>query len=256
LLPKILPLFDSAVSGKAAFPGFASGVAARKSQARTWPSARYAIGNREGFVNLFEGLYSYEIVLLLLGVVLFLTLLVALLRNVFKDKPYVALIPAFFIPIVMIGYPSIESFKYQDGLFEIQKATNAVQNEPSNPQAQAQLRELQAKVNKIAPRAMADPRAKEILTSAHLVLARGAVENRNPKATAEGKTSSEGEPNKAALLREAGELTETLGHNRNDQNASRRLTAVIHQIKSMGATGPGDVTTIERAEKALGHPVN
>jgi hypothetical protein len=170
--------------GKATFFGFASGMVARKTRARTYLSAPYATRDREEFVNLFEGLYSYEIVLLVLGVMLFLTLLVALVRNVFKDKPYAALVPAFFIPIVMIGYPSVQSIKYQNGLIEIEKATEAVQNEPSNPQAQAQLRELQAKVNKIAPRAMADPRANEILTRAHLVLARRAIEGIKPKVIA------------------------------------------------------------------------
>jgi hypothetical protein len=121
-------------------------------------------------LNLFAGLYPFEIVLLLLGVALFLALLAALLRNIFKDKPYAALLPAFFIPIVMIGYSSIQSVKYQDGLVEIEKATAAAQKDPSNPQAMARLKELQAKLNKIAPRAVADPQANEILTKARRVL--------------------------------------------------------------------------------------
>jgi hypothetical protein len=131
-------------------------------------------------MSLFAGLYSYEIVLLLLGVSLFLVLLIGLLRNVFKDKSYAPLLPAFFIPIVMIGYPSIQSIQYQNGLVEIQKATDAVQSNPSNPQARAQLKELQATVTKIAPRAAIDPNGREILAKAQTLINHGAVGRRPP----------------------------------------------------------------------------
>ena len=118
-------------------------------------------------MNGFTGLYGYEIVLMLLGIALFLVLLVALLRNVFKDKPYAKLLPAFLISVVMIGYPSIESVQYSDGMVEIQTATNQLEKDPANQQAQATLRDLQTK---IAPRTANDPAGKAVVEKAQSVL--------------------------------------------------------------------------------------
>lgn len=201
-------------------------------------------------MNLFAGLYFYEIVLLLLGVALFLALLVALLRNVFKDKPYAALLPGFFIPIVMIGYPSIESIQYQNGIVEIQKATNAVQENPSDPQAQAQLNELQAKVSKIEPRAGNDPHATQILAMARKAIARAPVEKGKPS-TQDGNLSEAQLQKKAALLKDAEELTATVQNSPNNQPARNQLASVVNEIRNIGKLDANDTATIERAERAL-----
>jgi hypothetical protein len=205
-------------------------------------------------MNLFAGLYNFEVLLLLLGVVLFVALLLALLRNVFKDKPYAALLPAFFIPIVMIGYPSIESIQYQNGVVEIQKAADQLQADPSNPQAQAQFQDLEAKVDKIAPRALNDPNASRVLDQARLVLQHPPAKSTNSKTPTKQKT----EPATAgdtALTREAEELTSMVAANPQDKENYVRLTEVIEKMKSVGATDPESQAAIARAEKVLGHTV-
>ena len=131
-------------------------------------------------MNLFAGLYSYEIVLVVLGIVLFLVLVIALLRNVFKDKPYAALIPALFIPIVMIGYPSIQSFQYTSGVVEISKAVQQVQDDPSDPQAKATLNSLEPMIAKIEPRAASDPATEKLLVQARRVLSHSPAANPKP----------------------------------------------------------------------------
>jgi hypothetical protein len=131
-------------------------------------------------MNLFAGLYAYEIVLMVLGVVLFLALLIALLRNVFKDKPYAALIPALFVPIVMIGYPSIQTIQYQNGVVEISKAVQQVQDDPSDPEANAKLNSLEPTIAKIEPRAGSDPATETVLLQARKVLSHPPAANFKP----------------------------------------------------------------------------
>jgi hypothetical protein len=121
-------------------------------------------------MTLFAGLYSYEVVLMVLGIVLFFAVVIALLRNVFKDKPYAALIPTLFIPIVMIGYPSIQTIQYQNGVVEITKAVQQVQDDPSDPQANAKLNSLLPTMAKIEPRAASDPATEKLLVQAKKAL--------------------------------------------------------------------------------------
>jgi hypothetical protein len=57
--------------------------------------------------ELLDGLLLYEITLLMLGVFLFLILSIGLLYYIIKKEQIAKLLFFFFIPIVMIGYPSI-----------------------------------------------------------------------------------------------------------------------------------------------------
>jgi len=69
----------------------------------------------------FEGLYSYEIVMLVLGAVLFVVLLGLLVYNVIKQRKYGGLLVFFLATIPMIGYPSVQSIKFGKGLDELDK---------------------------------------------------------------------------------------------------------------------------------------
>ena len=63
-------------------------------------------------MSIFQGLYGYEQVMLGLGILLFLVLLFILLRCVVKDKPWGKVAGFFLLPILMIGFPSIQKLSY------------------------------------------------------------------------------------------------------------------------------------------------
>jgi hypothetical protein len=123
----------------------------------------------EKLMDPFAGLYPYEIVLMLLGVALFLVLLISLLRNVFKDKPYSTLLPAFLLPLTMIGYPSVQSIKYGNLLVQVQAASSEAAADPSNQSAISRLADLKAQIE---PRAMNDAQGMKTLEEARNILDR------------------------------------------------------------------------------------
>src|SRR5580765_5261028 len=92
-------------------------------------------------MNFFTGLHSYEIILLLLGGILFLVLIFALIWYITKNKKITPLLPFFLIPIVMIGYPSIQSVTYDNGKIAVAKNSTEVKNNPSDSMARKQLQE-------------------------------------------------------------------------------------------------------------------
>lgn len=87
--------------------------------------------------EIFSGLLLYELVLLLLGVILFLILCVGLLFYIIKKEQIKKLLLFFAIPILMIGYPSIKEVsiskdrialtKYQERFIENPNDTVAKQ---------------------------------------------------------------------------------------------------------------------------------
>jgi len=106
-------------------------------------------------MKFLEGLYSYEIVLLALGVVLFVALLVAFLYLVFQGKPFAALLGFFLIPIAMIGYPSIKSIQFKDGVVTISKQTAQLEQDSTNKSLRESLHTAIAKIQ-ARPAASAD----------------------------------------------------------------------------------------------------
>jgi len=118
-------------------------------------------------MKLFDGLYLYEIVLLVLGVLLFLALLIAFLVFVFRGRPYRGLLVFFAIPIVMIGYPSIKSIEFDKDVVKIEKFTRELKDNPTDP---AVRNELGRAVNDVAGRPSSRPAKLAVLGSAQFAL--------------------------------------------------------------------------------------
>lgn len=85
-----------------------------------------------------------------LGIVLFLVTLFVIVYQVLHKENLGVSLPAFLvIALVMVGYPSIKSFQYKDGVFDLEKQTREVQADPQDKAARAS---LNAVVAQMAPR--------------------------------------------------------------------------------------------------------
>lgn len=125
-------------------------------------------------MHLFEGLLSYEIVLLALGMLLFLVLLFLLIFCVITKRSYVGILPLFLVCIIMLGFPSIQKIKFDNGVLEIEKLTKKVEQNPRNIEAK---RELETKLKQIEGKEISTPSTLRILEKAYTVV------GDSPKAT-------------------------------------------------------------------------
>ena len=91
--------------------------------------------------KIFNGLLPFEIILLIMGVIIFLVLLFLLVWSVMKRRAIVTLLPFFLLPVVLVGYPSIQSVQFKDNGLTIQKYTRVVNNDPSDTAARNKLSE-------------------------------------------------------------------------------------------------------------------
>lgn len=89
--------------------------------------------------NLLDYLSLIEIVLMIMGVIIFLVLIFLLIWSVIKKRDIKFLLPFFLIPIIMVGFPSIKSIKWGNGQLEIVKLTAKLSENPHDPEVRDNL---------------------------------------------------------------------------------------------------------------------
>jgi hypothetical protein len=95
-------------------------------------------------MKIFDGLFLYEVVLLILGTLFFIALLVILIIKVAQNRSIKPLLLFFAVPIVMIGFPALGKVKFDKSGIELDKLTKEVAENPSNPELQTKLKDAVA----------------------------------------------------------------------------------------------------------------
>lgn len=116
--------------------------------------------------NLFDGLLLYEVTLLILGVILFLILSIGLLYYIIKKEQIAKLLLFFLIPIVMIGYPSINQISISNDKIEL---TKYQQQLIQNPEDSVAMEKVEVITEKLEGRATSPKDLVQVSTS-HLLL--------------------------------------------------------------------------------------
>lgn len=112
--------------------------------------------------NLFDGLLLYEVTLLILGVVLFLILSIGLLYYILKKEQIAKLLAFFIIPIVMIGYPSINQISISNDKIEL---TKYQQQLIENPDDSVAMKKVETITEKLEERATSPKDLVQVSTS-------------------------------------------------------------------------------------------
>ena len=171
---------------------------------------------------MFEDLYTYEIVLLTAGFLLFLALLALVIIQTTKEKPVRPLL-YFFIPtIIMMGYPGIQSFSISKDKLELTKIQEQLMEEPTDEKTKEQLAEL---TKKVELRAKTD-RDYLQLSKSYLLL------NENEKALLASEKAVELNPSnaRAKQIMIVAQAKVTLDHSEELSNVERR--SAIDKLKN------------------------
>ncbi len=203
-------------------------------------------------MKFFDGLYSYEFVLLVLGVLLFLVALVVFVVLVMRGRPFANLLGFFVLPIVMIGFPAFKSFEFSNGVFKVEKETHDLQQDPTNKT----LREsLASDVARLSPRPSSDPAV--IATIAHALIALG----RNEEARASFNKASQLAPQHPKVLElerrleldnKLADLAAKAEQQPNNSAAREELQKTLKEASSHPIASPVTIANIARAQTALG----
>ena len=77
---------------------------------------------------MFNGLYSYEAVMLVMGGAYFVVLATLLVFQIVRGRAYRGLLVFFLIPIAMMGYPGVKSIHLLGLTLDVENTTQQLQS--------------------------------------------------------------------------------------------------------------------------------
>ncbi len=203
-------------------------------------------------MTLMAGLPIYDVVMLILGVILFVVLIILLI----KGRDPLKLLPLFLVCAALIAWPTIASITMA-GLEiktnQIKPAVTALENDPANAQARATL--LSA-YNKTKSQHSTDPETLTLTARAALALGdQTAAINRIDQAL---KVNPNFQPALDLRQRVDAEtnlpkLTSKVENNPTDTAAKAQLQQTVSTIAQQPILNPGTLSSVGRAQAALGN---
>jgi len=191
--------------------------------------------------DLFDGLLLYEITLLILGVILFLILSIGLLYYIIKKEQLAKLLFFFFIPIVMIGYPSITQITISNDKIELSKLQNQVLDDPEDSVAVQKMEHLTEKLER---RASSTEDLVQVGTSNLLLGNNEKAANLADKALTKDNTSAE-----ARDVKKLATLQESI-----KRNPVREEVGPEREESNLSAISPNPATTITESPTVAATP--
>lgn len=116
---------------------------------------------------MFDGFYFFEWILMGLGVILFIALVIGFFYQLTHKRSIVGLLAFFVLDVLMIGYPSVQSFQINKGVISVEKQTDAVLSNPSDTKAR---QDLQQQVEKLQTRQFSNPATLASISKAEYAL--------------------------------------------------------------------------------------
>jgi tetratricopeptide (TPR) repeat protein len=202
--------------------------------------------------TLTQGLYPGEVVLLVLGVVLFLVLVVAFFYQLTHQRSLASLLGFFIIPIIMIGYPSITSIQYKDGVLSVEKSTDKILDNPTDSQSR---QDLEKQVQQIASRSAGNPADALAVAKAQFALGHEEDAAQNLQRALSGKVALP----EALALKAKMEVAQNLQRlatqveqDPGNQAVRTELRKVVTTATQIKLANPNAITSLASAQSALG----
>jgi tetratricopeptide (TPR) repeat protein len=201
---------------------------------------------------LFYGLYLFEVVLLVLGVVFFVVLLFAFGYYLKQNRSITPLLAFFVVAIAMIGYPSIKSIQIKDDVVTIEKETHKLEANPTDATARTT---LQQKVAKVEERPIYNAPDLTAIAKAQFALGNDAQAAKtadkalqsDPKATEAKNLIS-----KIDGINRLHVLATTVSANPGDSVARAQLQTSVADLSASKLASPKALTELARGQAALG----
>ncbi len=185
------------------------------------------------------GLLLYEIILMGLGILMFLALLSILIVFAVQGKPFRSLLWFFVIAVVMIAYPSFQSFRYKDWGVDFQKKAKELE---ANPKDTAAARAITEQLEKIDP-ARVEENADILTTAAKAQEATGNFE----KAAKNIEKAAKVKPQSKEIQKAQKEIQKKIEVKEKFNNDIRALNEGIQKIEK----NPNDVQTLTDVKAQL-----
>ena len=201
---------------------------------------------------IFDGLYLGEVVLLVLGAILFVVLLIALLYQLMHKRSFAPLLAFFAVSIAMIGYPSLKEIQFKDGVVTLTTITQQVQDNPTDNNLRQQ---LQQQVAQVSQRPVSSAQSAVAVATAQFELGNEDAAKSNVQKALEVKASdpaAQALQKKLTVMDNLKQLATQVEANPNDAAAKAKLASTEVQASQIKTASPTAIIQVARAQAALG----
>lgn len=198
--------------------------------------------------NLIDGLFLYEVILMILGSILFGVVIFLMVKNKEINKNHLM---GIGLAIVMIAFPSIKSFSISEGIINIERDLEELKEAPEDAATQ---KKLEQEVGSIGDRPIKNPESLTTLSEAHLELGK----KEKAKDLAEEALTKAPDNIQAAEVVNVIEVEENIKEvksNPSDENAKRKLEDKIKKLKGIRTESGRRTSHIAEGYEALGNEV-
>jgi len=198
--------------------------------------------------KLLDGLFLYEIILMILGTILFLAIVTLILKQKEITKNHLL---GLGIAIVSVGFPGIKSFSITDGMLKIEKSIEDLEADPESKEVQEA---LEKGVVAVEDRPIKNPENLVTLSEANLEL------GNKEKAVTQAKSALEKQPN----LQTAEEVIEvvkvekqikTIRSNPSDEKTRKELKREVRKLEKLHTPSGRRTAHIAEVYEVLGDKV-
>lgn len=195
--------------------------------------------------NLLDGLFLYEVILMILGSVLFSVIIFLIISQKDVNKNHLM---GIGFSIVMIAFPSIKSFSVSDGIINIERKIEELKKEPENIDTQ---KELEEEVSSIGDRPISNASNLSTLSEANLELGKKETA-KNLAKEALKKSPKNMKASEIVNVIEIEETINTVKSNPKDANAKKELKLKIKKLEKIPTHSGRRTIVIAQGYEALG----
>jgi tetratricopeptide (TPR) repeat protein len=201
---------------------------------------------------MFDGLYLFEWVLMVLGVILFVVLVIGFFYQLTHKRNIGVLLAFFMVPIAMIGYPSLQSIQISKDKISLDKKADTVLAHPADLTAR---KELEQQVDTLRSRQFSDPATLTVLSKAEFALGQDQTAKNNLEKALQKDPQLPAAKQlqiKIDSLDRLAPLTDKVKSNPTDEKAKAELNQTLNTVAQQPVANPAALFKVAQAQTALG----
>jgi len=198
-------------------------------------------------MSFLQGLHLYEILLMILGVILFFRVLFLMKSSPKSAAAY------FIVSAIFIGWPSVKSIEFGKITVELNNQTEELLKNPTDTATRQAVAE---NLKKIEGRSSSDPHIATIIARAQFATGNetAAEANLNQALKADPKLPEAlALRQKIASIQKLDKLTEQVKSNPQNEAAKQELTQHLAQVAKEPIANPNALATLAQAQAAVGN---
>jgi tetratricopeptide (TPR) repeat protein len=204
--------------------------------------------------KLFEGLLQYEILLSILGIVLFLVLLFLLVYMIVTGKTVNKLLGFFIIPILMIGYPGIKKIQFKGFIIDLEET---VAESPENGPTEDQKEEVEDIISRFNTDRISLPENNITVARAYAIIGDTLKAYKATEKALEVDPSSASAVNlrdkySANTMVRIDQIIQDVKQDPSNESLKGELDQTLQKVEPGSLASPADYYTMAKAKEALG----